>query len=146
MATVPLRARGRMLGLLTVGTDCALGKKYTALAIAKTLQAQGVKADFCATGQTGILISGRGVAVDAVVADRLTTGNPHPGDDLLLRIGAPALSAAGVRPGDLLVASEGGGLTDAINGGAPGCNVRCVARAPMTPRSFGVATMPRPKW
>jgi uncharacterized NAD-dependent epimerase/dehydratase family protein len=52
-----------------VGTDCALGKKYTALAIAKAMVARGLKADFRATGQTGILISGRGVAVDAVVAD-----------------------------------------------------------------------------
>lgn len=61
------RRSGRRL--LTVGTDCALGKKYTALAIAKALTAKGLKADFRATGQTGILISGRGVAVDAVVAD-----------------------------------------------------------------------------
>jgi uncharacterized NAD-dependent epimerase/dehydratase family protein len=55
--------------LLTVGTDCTLGKKYTALAIAKEMTARGYKADFRATGQTGILISGQGVAVDAVVAD-----------------------------------------------------------------------------
>lgn len=55
--------------LLTVGTDCALGKKYTALALAKAMQARGVHADFRATGQTGIMISGAGVAIDAVVAD-----------------------------------------------------------------------------
>lgn len=55
--------------LLTVGTDCALGKKYTALAIAKEMQARGICADFRATGQTGIMISGGGVAVDAVVSD-----------------------------------------------------------------------------
>jgi uncharacterized NAD-dependent epimerase/dehydratase family protein len=61
------RRSGRRL--LTVGTDCALGKKYTALAIAKALAARGHKVAFRATGQTGILISGRGVAVDAVVAD-----------------------------------------------------------------------------
>lgn len=61
------RRSGRRL--LTVGTDCALGKKYTALAIAKGLKAKGRKCDFRATGQTGILISGSGVAVDAVVAD-----------------------------------------------------------------------------
>jgi uncharacterized NAD-dependent epimerase/dehydratase family protein len=57
------------LRLLTVGTDCALGKKYTALAIARAMTARGLMADFRATGQTGILISGSGVAVDAVVAD-----------------------------------------------------------------------------
>jgi uncharacterized NAD-dependent epimerase/dehydratase family protein len=57
------------LRLLTVGTDCALGKKYTALAIAKALVARGRRADFRATGQTGILISGSGIAIDAVIAD-----------------------------------------------------------------------------
>jgi uncharacterized NAD-dependent epimerase/dehydratase family protein len=55
--------------LLTVGTDCAVGKKYTALALEKALRARGVNADFRATGQTGIFISGRGVAIDSVVAD-----------------------------------------------------------------------------
>ena len=55
--------------LLTVGTDCALGKKYTALAIARGLRARGVDADFRATGQTGIMIAGGGMPMDAVVAD-----------------------------------------------------------------------------
>ncbi|MFV0623580.1 DUF1611 domain-containing protein [Sphingomonas sp. ac-8] len=55
--------------LLTVGTDCALGKKYTALAIARGLGARGVDATFRASGQTGIMIAGRGIAIDAVVAD-----------------------------------------------------------------------------
>src|SRR4051812_35844847 len=55
--------------LLTVGTDCSVGKKYTALALEREMRAQGLDADFRATGQTGIFISGRGVAVDAVVAD-----------------------------------------------------------------------------
>jgi uncharacterized NAD-dependent epimerase/dehydratase family protein len=57
------------LRLLTVGTDCSVGKKYTALALEKAMQARGLKADFRATGQTGVLIAGRGVAIDAVVAD-----------------------------------------------------------------------------
>lgn len=55
--------------LLTVGTDCALGKKYSALCIARALSQRGYDADFRATGQTGILISGRGIPMDAVVAD-----------------------------------------------------------------------------
>jgi len=55
--------------VLTVGTDCALGKKYTALAVTRELRRRGVSADFRATGQTGTLIAGRGLAVDAVVAD-----------------------------------------------------------------------------
>lgn len=55
--------------LITVGTDCAVGKMYTTLAIEKEMRARGYKADFRATGQTGILIVGGGVAVDAVVSD-----------------------------------------------------------------------------
>ncbi len=55
--------------LLTVGTDCALGKKYTALAIAQGLRARGLDATFRASGQTGIMIAGEGIALDAVVAD-----------------------------------------------------------------------------
>lgn len=55
--------------LLTVGTDCALGKKYTALALTRSLQAHGASASFRATGQTGVMIAGAGVAVDAVIAD-----------------------------------------------------------------------------
>lgn len=55
--------------LLTVGTDCALGKKYTALAIANALRARGIDADFRATGQTGIMIAGQGIPIDSVVVD-----------------------------------------------------------------------------
>ena len=55
--------------LLTVGTDCSVGKKYAALAIERELLRRGVEADYRATGQTGILISGSGIAIDAVVAD-----------------------------------------------------------------------------
>lgn len=55
--------------LLTVGTDCALGKKYTALAIARAFNDRGVDAHFRATGQTGIMISGEGMPMDAVIAD-----------------------------------------------------------------------------
>jgi uncharacterized NAD-dependent epimerase/dehydratase family protein len=55
--------------LLTVGTDCALGKKYAALTLAKAFRARGVGVDFRATGQTGILIAGSGIPIDAVVAD-----------------------------------------------------------------------------
>jgi uncharacterized NAD-dependent epimerase/dehydratase family protein len=55
--------------LLTVGTDCALGKKYSALAIARGFAERGRHADFRATGQTGIMIAGGGIPMDAVVAD-----------------------------------------------------------------------------
>jgi len=55
--------------LLTVGTDCSVGKMYTALALERAIRARGLPADFRATGQTGILIAGSGVPIDAVVAD-----------------------------------------------------------------------------
>jgi uncharacterized NAD-dependent epimerase/dehydratase family protein len=57
------------LRLLTVGTDCALGKKYTALCLARRFKERGLASDFRATGQTGILIAGSGIPMDAVVAD-----------------------------------------------------------------------------
>lgn len=55
--------------LLTVGTDCSVGKKYTALALEAEMRGRGLDAEFRATGQTGVLIADRGVAIDAVVAD-----------------------------------------------------------------------------
>jgi uncharacterized NAD-dependent epimerase/dehydratase family protein len=65
-----MRRPGRRL--LTVGTDCALGKKYTALAIARGLRARGMDAQFRASGQTGIMIAGEGMPIDAVVSDFVT--------------------------------------------------------------------------
>ena len=58
--------------LLTVGTDCSVGKMYAALAIERAMRARDLAADFRATGQTGILIAGCGVPIDAVVADFLS--------------------------------------------------------------------------
>jgi uncharacterized NAD-dependent epimerase/dehydratase family protein len=55
--------------LLTVGTDCSVGKKYTVLALEREMLARGMKARFCATGQTGVFIAERGVAIDAVISD-----------------------------------------------------------------------------
>lgn len=55
--------------LLTIGTDCSVGKMYTSLCLVSGFRARGVAADFRATGQTGIFIAGGGVPLDAVVAD-----------------------------------------------------------------------------
>ena len=70
-AHIPIATGRKRTGkrLLTVGTDCALGKKYTALTLAREFQLRGVAADFRATGQTGILIAGAGIPIDAVIAD-----------------------------------------------------------------------------
>jgi uncharacterized NAD-dependent epimerase/dehydratase family protein len=55
--------------VLTVGTDCAIGKKYTALALDQAMREVGMASTYRATGQTGIMIAGEGMPIDAVVAD-----------------------------------------------------------------------------
>ena len=55
--------------VLMVGTDCAIGKKYTALSLHRELTTRGIKTRFRATGQTGIMIAGEGMPMDSVVAD-----------------------------------------------------------------------------
>ena len=54
---------------LAVGTDCSVGKMYTGMAMEREMQARGMKATFRATGQTGILVTGAGIPLDAVIAD-----------------------------------------------------------------------------
>jgi uncharacterized NAD-dependent epimerase/dehydratase family protein len=55
--------------VLTVGSDCNVGKMTTALEVHEELGRRGVRSSFVATGQTGVFIEGRGVCVDAVVSD-----------------------------------------------------------------------------
>lgn len=61
------KRRGKRV--LAVGTDCSVGKMYTGLCLEKAMRTLGRQATFRATGQTGILITGSGVPLDAVVAD-----------------------------------------------------------------------------
>ena len=70
-AGIPVATGRKRTGkrLLTLGTDCALGKKYTALALANAFSARDIDAHFRATGQTGIMIAGSGIPMDAVVSD-----------------------------------------------------------------------------
>jgi hypothetical protein len=79
----------------------------------------------------------------AFMADRRTPGNPHPGDDEVLELGGAALAAAGARSGDLLAATEGGALVDAISCSAGGCTVREVATGPKIAHGEGhIAVVP----
>ena len=55
--------------ILTVGSDCNIGKMTTQLAVREALKDRGVRVAFAGTGQTGIFIDGKGISVDAVVAD-----------------------------------------------------------------------------
>lgn len=119
--------------LLTVGTDCALGKKYTALALTRAFRARGVDTDFRASGQTGIMIAGGGIPMDAVVSDfeagaaELLSPDAAPGHwDVIEGQGAlthPAYAAVtlgllhGSQP-DVFVVCHEPGRTDML--GAPG--------------------------
>ena len=62
---------------LAVGTDCSIGKMYTAISLEKEMKNKGLKATFRATGQTGILITGDGVPLDAVIADFMAGSIEH---------------------------------------------------------------------
>ena len=70
-SSLPIATGNKRSGnrLLTVGTDCAVGKKYTALALEREMIARDVDVKFRASGQTGILIAGSGIAIDTVVCD-----------------------------------------------------------------------------
>ncbi len=106
--------------LLAVGTDCSVGKMYTALALDKEMKARGLKSTFRATGQTGILITGDGVPLDAVVADfmagsveYLTPDNDADHWDII------------EGQGSLLHASYSGVTMALIHGGQPDALVVC---------------------
>jgi uncharacterized NAD-dependent epimerase/dehydratase family protein len=67
--------------VLTVGTDCNIGKMTTQLQLRDALRARGVRVAFAATGQTGILVEGWGTSVDAVIADFIAGA----AEDLVMR-------------------------------------------------------------
>lgn len=105
---------------LAVGTDCSVGKMYTALAMEKAMKARGMNATFRATGQTGILITGEGVPLDAVVADfmagaieKLTAVNSDDHWDLI------------EGQGSLYHASYSGVTLALIHGGQPDALILC---------------------
>ena len=105
---------------LAVGTDCSVGKMYTALSMEKVMRERGMKASFRATGQTGILITGDGVPLDAVIADfmagsveYLTPDNDADHWDLI------------EGQGSLYHASYSGVTMALIHGGAPDSLILC---------------------
>ena len=106
--------------LLQVGTDCSVGKMYTALAIAEEMKDRGIKASFRATGQTGIFIAGEGVSIDAVVSDfisgaveELAPDNDHDHWDII------------EGQGSLFHASFAGVTAGLIHGSQPDALVLC---------------------
>jgi hypothetical protein len=91
-----------------------------------TVAASGVPAGQDIGVESAGFVPANGAQV-AYLADRGTPGNPHPGTDSVLRITGAALSAAGVHPADLLVATEGGATVVRVR-----CVVGCVAKVVAT--------------
>lgn len=123
--------------LLTVGTDCSVGKMYASIALAEGLRARGIKADFRATGQTGILIAGAGVPVDAVVADFISGA---------IEMLAPARHDGGwdviEGQGSLFHPSFAGVSTGLLHGAQPEAIVLC--HDPSRPEMRGLPGRPLP--
>jgi hypothetical protein len=84
----------------------------------------------------GFVPPGFGASDAAYMADRYTKGNPHPGTNSVLRLPGSELIKAGVRPGDLLVATEGGARTIAVRC-ANSCTVRYIADGPAVSHGEG---------
>ncbi|MGB5444478.1 MAG: N-acetyltransferase DgcN [Psychromonas sp.] len=123
--------------VLPVGTDCSCGKMYTALAIEKEMLARGMDANFRATGQTGILISGAGVSVDAVVADFISGAV-----EVLAPENAPDHWDVIEGQGSLFHASFAGVTTGLIHGSQADALVLC--HEPTRTHMRGLPTYPVP--
>jgi D-glutamate N-acetyltransferase len=85
--------------VLTVGSDCAIGKKTVAIELDREARSRGLNSQFVPTGQTGVAIAGWGIAIDAVVADfiagaaeRLVVEGARRGGELLIVEGQGSLS------------------------------------------------------
>ena len=91
----PLKLNKKVV--LTVGTDCAVGKKTTAIEVSRAGRAGGASTEFVATGQTGIIIAGRGIAVDRVISDFVSGAaeklvcETHPSTDYVVVEGQGSL-------------------------------------------------------
>ncbi|KQT34613.1 EBNA-1 nuclear protein [Sphingomonas sp. Leaf412] len=123
--------------LLTVGTDCSVGKMYATLCLRDALRARGVAADFRATGQTGILIAGEGVPLDAVVADFIAGA---------IEVLSPARDDDGwdliEGQGSLFHPSFAGVSTGLLHGAQPAALVLC--HDPVRPHMRGLPHYPMP--
>lgn len=123
--------------LLPVGTDCSVGKMYTALALEQEMRARGMKADFRATGQTGIFIAGDGVSVDAVIADFISGSV-----EWLTPENDPDHWDVVEGQGSLFHASFAGVTTGLIHGAQPDALVLC--HEPTRRHMRGLPTYPLP--
>jgi uncharacterized NAD-dependent epimerase/dehydratase family protein len=119
-------ARGRVRQLdativLTVGTDCNIGKMTTQLQLLHRLRDRGIRTSFAATGQTGILIEGRGTGVDAVVADFIAGA----AEQLVIDCAADADLVLVEGQGSIIHPSYSGVTYGLLHGSLPHAQVMC---------------------
>jgi uncharacterized NAD-dependent epimerase/dehydratase family protein len=114
-------ARTRALVVLTVGTDCNVGKMTAALEIERALASAGVRAAFVATGQTGIFIADRGTAVDAIPADFVAGAV----EELVVEAAAEAEVVLVEGQGSLFHPGYSGVTLGLLHGAAPEALVLC---------------------
>jgi uncharacterized NAD-dependent epimerase/dehydratase family protein len=106
--------------LLTVGSDCNVGKMTAALEVARAAQAAGIDAAFGATGQTGILLAGRGIAVDRVISDFVAGATEQLIDEL-----GPVAWAVVEGQGSLLHPAYSGVTLGLLHGARPDAMILC---------------------
>ena len=107
--------------VLTVGTDCNIGKMTTQLQLLGKLRDKGIRTSFAATGQTGILIEGRGISVDAVVADFISGA----AEKLVLDCAAESDLVLVEGQGSIIHPSYSGVTYGLIHGSLPHAQVMC---------------------
>jgi uncharacterized NAD-dependent epimerase/dehydratase family protein len=107
--------------VLTVGTDCNIGKMTTQLQLLGALRSRGIRTSFAATGQTGILIEGRGIGVDAVVADFISGA----AEKLVLDCAADSDLVLVEGQGSIIHPSYSGVTYGLLHGSLPHAQVMC---------------------
>lgn len=107
--------------VLTVGTDCNIGKMTTQLQVQSSVRQLGYRVNFAATGQTGILVEGRGIAVDAVIADFIAGA----AETLTIEAAADADIVLVEGQGSLLHPSYSGVTLGLMHGALPHAMVLC---------------------
>jgi uncharacterized NAD-dependent epimerase/dehydratase family protein len=124
--------------ILTVGSDCNIGKMTTQLAVREALKDRGVRVAFAGTGQTGIFIDGKGISVDAVVADFIGGA----AEQLVLEAAKDADIVLVEGQGSLIHPGFSGVTYGLIHGSLPHALVLCTQPSRLTIRNNEWVTIP----
>ncbi len=107
--------------VLAVGSDCAVGKKTVMIELQRAAEAAGDRAEFVATGQTGVMIAGKGIAVDRVISDFVAGA----AEQLLLNVAPDARYALVEGQGSIIHPAYGAVTVGLMYGSAPDALVLC---------------------